>query len=700
MTFEQFKKVLANYSESKDCFLFDTKDSTFTYQSVGELVGGVLKIEEGNVYVYPDGLQSKMVAEKWIEKYVAKLDLLAKRIREFFGDTSGKSVGNGYAVPSFTILEDEDILEDNKDVLALCDALNPKDKIGTNALFVTADAGEGKTTVVERIAVEQADRYLRGESTWILLPVELRARSLEKYDEVVVATLFQQLKFRYLFYEAFLGLVKTGTIVPALDGAEEMFVQRQSGDEAVSELGTFIKSLESAGSVLVSARRAYFSRNSDKIRARLSDSVGESMVVFERWDLKKWSKKEFVECASGFGLEDGEKLYMEILGLTGNDETHPFLTRAVLASKIIRIVTEDREGFLTNLVQNASKTFGGLVDALLNREVMKWPVIGAIGSVLLSKEEHEGLLATLAEEMWCENKKGLTERDLIALTEMYCDSVPKELDYKRQILKRINQHAFLVEQKFAGTKIFSFEHEDFFNHFVAVALSRHLVSGNNNEAVRILEHGTLPDMLVSETATIILSNQSVESVKALVMICEELSDTSYAKENASTLILQLVSGGNLTNLTLQNLLVRSNGLSHVAFTDIIFDKCIFQRTDTESSTLFGVTFMDCEFDKLEVSSNAQLRNVRFTGKNNFDYVTVGGSKISSRVPGDQLILLSKVAGVTVESIAGTSTAVLVPPVDERVIQLERVLRLFTKNTQVNEDYIRAKLGKMHSVFFC
>ena len=80
----------------------------------------------------------------------------------------------------------------------------------------------------------------------------LGGRPFLRFDDVVIGELVNRFRFQFFYYDAFIELVKMGVLVPAFDGFEEMFIESGSG-EALSALGNLMNTLESSGSVLISA---------------------------------------------------------------------------------------------------------------------------------------------------------------------------------------------------------------------------------------------------------------------------------------------------------------------------------------------------------------------------------------------------------------------------------------------------------------
>src|SRR4029077_1840672 len=88
----------------------------------------------------------------------------------------------------------------------------------TSVLYLTSDAGEGKTTLINHLALKQAQRYKEKTTDWLLVPIPLGGRTFLRFDDVVVAALVNRLRFQLFYYDAFLELVRLGVLVPAFAG--------------------------------------------------------------------------------------------------------------------------------------------------------------------------------------------------------------------------------------------------------------------------------------------------------------------------------------------------------------------------------------------------------------------------------------------------------------------------------------------------
>ena len=218
---------------------------------------GELSVEE-NGRVWP--------AARWIVERVARVPLLADRILSYVEEP------DNFVSPAATLLDQleyaKNLADQDVSLASQCaiEILGRRLAGTSSVLYLTSDAGEGKTTLINYMARRQAEAYKTGKSDWILVPIPLGGRAFLRFDDVVIAALVNRLRFQWWYFDAFIELVRLGVVVPAFDGFEEMFVEGTSG-EALSALGSLMRSLKSSGSTLIAARKAYFEYQSFKNQA-------------------------------------------------------------------------------------------------------------------------------------------------------------------------------------------------------------------------------------------------------------------------------------------------------------------------------------------------------------------------------------------------------------------------------------------------
>ena len=117
--------------------------------------------------------------------------------------------------------------------------------------------GEGKTSLINEMAKQQADKFSRNETDWLLVPIPLGGRHFLRFDDITVGALQNRYRFPFLSTAPSSPLFEWASIVPVFDGFEEMFVENSSG-EALSAMGILVAALNSTGALVIAARKAYF----------------------------------------------------------------------------------------------------------------------------------------------------------------------------------------------------------------------------------------------------------------------------------------------------------------------------------------------------------------------------------------------------------------------------------------------------------
>jgi hypothetical protein len=273
----------------------------------------------------------------WFINRIARLPQLADRIlaSASSADAAHFVVPSGFMSPDLSKGEtaDEPVPDVVKALLASAAAIPG----ATSVLYVTSDAGEGKTTVINRAARLQAKLYKEKRAASLIVPIPLTGRAFLTFDDAVIAALVNKLRFNYLYYDAFLELVRMGLVVPAFDGYEEMLVEGSKG-EAVSSLGNLVQQLDSSGTVLVAARKAFFEYLSFRTQARLLDAIGDRYATFSRLAISRWSKEKFCEYGALRHADSPEAVYDTVATRLGSN--HPLLTRAVLVRRLFDVLED------------------------------------------------------------------------------------------------------------------------------------------------------------------------------------------------------------------------------------------------------------------------------------------------------------------------------------------------------------------------
>ena len=281
-------------------------------------------------------------------------------------------------------------------ISALWEECRSKDPGETKLLFLTADAGYGKTALLRRLTRRFAEAYLNGRTDRLLFHIDTQGRSFVRLEEAVAADL-GQLRIFGLFYPGVLRLVRHGLMALAIDGFDELLAEIGPG-EAYSGLGSLLRQLQGDGIVIASARSAYFEAENYTAQTRLLTSSPDSHVSVSQMKLEPWLRQESVELFRKYKDETGaqicnpESLYDQLSLSLGED--HPVLHRPFLVYKMASLIAPNAgaaDEVTRDLGQSGIEVVPRIVQALLKREVEeKWR--DQSGQPYLTVEQHIQLL--------------------------------------------------------------------------------------------------------------------------------------------------------------------------------------------------------------------------------------------------------------------------------------------------------------------
>lgn len=697
MDFENFERIVRCFADQVDDL--HVSGGELVLQIRDETITAKLQKRADGLFVEEDN--DCMRAQLWIVKRLARLSLLADRICSFV------SPPRPFVTPSGYLLDQPDrnptgdgALQSNA-VDAALETLGCRPAGTTSVLYLTSDAGEGKTSLIDYLAVTQAMRYKEKKADWLLLPVPMGGRAFLRFDDVVVAALVNRFRFQLLYYDAFLELVRLGVLVPAFDGFEEMIVETSSG-EAISALGNLVGQLGSSGSLLVAARRAYFDYPSFKSQARLFDAIGNDNVAFGRLSLNRWDRQTFIRYASDAGLERPSDLYDKVSGRLNKD--HPLLTRAVLVKRLVD-VARGEESDLSDLLARISRReqrdyFHEFVNGLVDREArFKWrDRSGSSQGSLLTVGEHHELLALVAQEMWIGATDELGTDVVAILVDMFAETADKSPSIARQIKARLEDHALLVKK---SGKV-AFDHEDFRTFYLGQALGRMLVRKDIGDVRSFIDKAALPEPAVAEAVRYVRNEERILGALALLQgLADHELPASFVRENCGALTLGLVDGGD-GRYEAKNMSFPAGSLRGRRFSGLRVSDAYFHASSVTDTTFRRCRFVNCHFERLDVDGTITVSESMFNSCRVDSLVRVYGDKQDDQVTifaPDRITRELHQMGFETES----GSAAFVKPTerghDDDLRLAQRFLRAFLRSTELNHSTIKMRLGTKASHFF-
>jgi hypothetical protein len=690
MDAQAFRRILTTFADSPANL--DLGRGTLMVQIREDIVEAKLFTRHGSLCVQESG--DEMPAPQWLIQRVARLPLLADRILTYL------PAEPHFVTPGGDLLDqlDEAPLDEQTPVQdasqRMLEVLGRRPGGTASVVYLTSDAGEGKTTLITHMARVQAQGYKDKKQDWLLVPVSLGGRTFMRFDDVIVGALVNRLRFPFLYYDAFIELVKLGVVVPAFDGFEEMFVEGSAGD-AISALGNLVNTMQSSGAVLIAARKAYFEYKNLHSQTRLFDSLGGQSVSFARLALRRWDKPKFLQYARNRGVPNGEQIYQEVSDKLSAD--HPLLTRAVLVKRLLDVATaaDDRTRLLANIETDPNDYFRQFVGSIIGREAReKWiDKKGEVAQPLISEDDHYELLANVALEMWSSSTESLRPDLLDFVGELFADSKRKDKVVTYQIIERLKQHALIVQTE--GNK-FGFDHQEFYHFFLGEAIGRLLVVGDKPMISHAFRQGAIPALATEAAAKHV--KRAGTSVTAVVNTVNELClgepRASFIKDNLGGIVIRLLDYDGSSGVTVMHGSFPPESLAGRNLTGVEFRDCYFQSTPLGQARLVRCRFVGCEFESLELTLGAQIEETILDGCNCRSAIPPN-SETAVFAP-QQVEEALRLAGFT---FAAAVERPPVAPPDENMVLVVRMLRAFMRSTGVNENTLIKRLGAQGPQFF-
>ncbi len=696
MQSSDFKSVVMTFADPGTDLLFDKSQLMISVN--GDLIEANISTKSGDVYV--DEGSGDVPASKWILTRLARLPLLATRLKESVPPTEYFVSPAASLLPTLEKGPQEKSIKTDNALQTTIEAIDDHSPLEAMVLYITSDAGEGKTSLINELARTQAKRFTDNESDWLLVPIPLGGRHFLRFDDITVGALQNRYRFPFLYYNSFLALVRMGVIVPAFDGFEEMFVEGSSG-EALSAMGILVEGLESQGSIIVAARKAYFDFENLRTQEKLFDTIRTLSVGFGKIELDRWSKMHFVEYCRNRNIENVEQIYKCVSDrLTA---THPLLTRAVLVKRLVDIASSSNslESLLNQLRISGEDFFSLFVRSLIEREANeKWIDRSGkkeVGTPLLTVDEHCELLSQIAVSMW-ESRVGYIKRDgLEFVSDFFSETTKKNTFQAQQIRERIRGHAMLVSSTNVSQAL-EFDHDEFRLFFLGEGIAKEISPLNEHakaEVLGIFRRGVLPRQAQHAFIRSVTRNSQIDLtkvVKLLLDISSMESQTSYVHENCSDIIIRLLSGLTAKNIEVNDLAFGLDALRDRKLNGIQFKKCYFSPSSMEQTQLDNCHFTHSQFTQLRFFDSTKIENTTFENCT-VDALSLVDKDREIWDPEEVKSYLQQV-GITLKEadVFIPTKAPIETSIDDKVRCIEKLVRFFMRSTHITENVMLMKLG--------
>lgn len=471
---------------------------------------------------------------------------------------------------------------------------NENKKRATRVIMLTGAPGAGKTHILRELVRRQADKYVRGQTTRLLLYVDAQGRALARLDEAL-ATELQDLKVG-LTYHSIPVLARLGLLVPVIDGFDELL--GVSGyDDAFSSLAGLLEQLEGQGQLLVSARSVYYE---EEFLSRADDSnqSWEHIPVrVDDWreeDQEKYLEERIErECWS----DERAAALRERLDAVFDGDNSELAAKPLFFTWVADSLNRD-PAFATG-----DDLLRKLADDYLSREQNE-KLLGRDSRPLLSKSQLERLMRELAEEMWNQDTRALDYRSVREVAEYVVMDEGLSEATQRTVIERMPSLAFLSSGGTAESGTGAFEHELFFFYFLGKVIAARLASAEGDMRI-VLSRSALPE----DVARRVAKELSVEEPGVRERLRELLARlvgasrmewhrTMQVRENAGLLVMALFRAcRTVEDCTVESVVFPGSSLADVQLTRCAFRDVTVRRTDLTSTQFTNCTAEEMYFLK-------------------------------------------------------------------------------------------------------
>lgn len=576
-------------------------------------------IKKGNHIEYVDYDGSIILYKTFLSKHLAKLDSLAERI-------STKRLGIQAFIDGPATLDSVEKREKFGNALEMLKKeCHRRNEYTTKVIFITADAGHGKTALLRQYQSIQASEYLNGKTNQLFWHIDLQGRQLLRLSEAFMGDL-GELRVSGLWMSSIIRLMKHGLLVIGIDGFDELAAE-QGNNEALSALALLVKNLENKGTIVAASRRTFFDTEDYLKRSKLIKGKLNEGCLFHQITLKDWGEQEVSLYAQNREIENPKDFYEEILNLLGRQSHHPFLTRPFLISKLVdaikkyNISAPEFIGGMSN-PQDPNRGVNSIIEAFLKREVEeKWKE-RETGDPYLNQEQHIIMLSAIAETMWTSHAEKIKLDVIQTITSLLLDDWGIDVSRGIQVFDMMKMHALLTPPD-DNTDYRSFEHPEFKDYFTAMwlkkLLSDSLKSRKTKEIVRFLSIAQISDRLALYTfSNTELDNNEVQPLIELLesLVVREWKPT-FLSINIGTMIPFILNEYDLDSVVeiKAKIIYSSLIFENKKFANFIIHKGSFLNISFKNSTFKNVQFIDCEMNEIQFNENSKFINCKFTDCN-------------------------------------------------------------------------------------
>lgn len=688
---------LAAFADDDEEVIVDLAGDSVLIRGGEEITFRFVIDDESSLLVDHEG--DRLPYRTFLARRLAKLDVLAERL-----------LTKRIPVPSYVdgaaqLVSISSRTVDGRAYELLNGACTQAIPFTSRVLFITADAGQGKTALLRQYQHDHAARYLAGEAGFVFWHVDLQGRQLLRLSEALMGDL-GDLRVSGLWMAGILCLLRHRALVLAIDGFDELAAE-QGGADALGSLALLVQQLGDRGTIVAASRRTFFDTDDYIARARMFARTGGGDSQFDQLALAPWSAAEGLRYLAavqegGRGFQTPESVYGELLAELGSAD-HPILTRPFLLAQVSRALLRfdlSATDFIRGM-DDRNQAVGSVIEKFIEREVSEKWKHKETGEPFLTAQQHLELLGDVAEEMFRSQRTSLDVDIVETLATLRLEQWEVEPLLRQQVLEMVRMHVLLTPAEDDDFRKRSFDHEEFRDWFIGYALKERLLRLADGEASLtndLLSAAQIPDATARHACSLL--ERSAELVSRVLagivgLVDRELRPT-YLQINAGTLIPYLLDHVEPSDRFVVD--------AKAVYTSLVLERTRLTRVTFRGGTFINASFIGADwadvlfeaadlgapsFDRAANYANVVLRDCRIEGLRVID----GEDEVREFAP-ERITAALADLGVTVEDAEGdvAEVDVAVPDGDARRVA-RRLLAVFRRTTVLSEDVVKRRLPK-------
>lgn len=483
--------------------------------------------------------------------------------------------------------------------------------VGTRIVFLAAQAGQGKSSLLDVFTIEQAHRFLNGSDDRLCLYVDAQGRGLARLDEAIARQL-NDLQFM-LSYSAIVSLVREGLITLIVDGFDELIGSRGTYDDAFGSLSNFIEVLEGRGTIIAATRSSYFTQEYGS-RGTLFDADDEFAYELLLTEVVEWpraaQKEYFNRVAAQAGLRDSTLRHARSsFNRLQKADSANLLSRPLFARDLSLLVVDDWSLDEDERIATTPELVDVLATNYMERETTT-KLLTRDRSRILTIERLGQYYAEIAGEMWRLEARELDARTVRELLDLLIEEWAISVEGGDILRARYTSLPFLKLDS-AGRTV-AFEHEVFFSYFLSKTLALDLQDPRVAVSQVLLSKAALDTVAADFLAAEMLSSsESSSAAAAFVRVCE-IASARHPREqqirlNCGTIAASLLRAqadvvpGRVEVAAMSSLMFAGQDLSDLSVAvgrlqNIEFSRCDLRRTSLVAQRSHHVVLRDVILD--------------------------------------------------------------------------------------------------------